>query len=89
MMNYRIEILPLSNYFVVAVKDKETAELKETFTLNESGADMLRLFCQNKDIVAVANEMSDIYGMPLDVITKDEEKFAEILMKKGPMLGLI
>lgn len=85
MMNYRIEILPLSNYFVVAVKDKETAELKETFTLNESGADMLRLFCQNKDIVAVANEMSDIYGMPLDVITKDVEKFAERLMKKGLM----
>ena len=84
-MNYRIEILPLSNYFVVAVKDKETAELKETFTLNESGADMLRLFCQNKDIVAVANEMSDIYGMPLDVITKDVEKFAERLMKKGLM----
>ena len=84
-MNYKIEILPLADYFVVAVKDKETAELKEAFTLNESGADMLKLFCQNKDIAAVANKMSDIYGMPLDIITKDVEKFAERLKKKGLM----
>jgi hypothetical protein len=84
-MNYKIEILPLANYFVVAVKDKETAELKETFTLNESAADMLRLFCQNKDVATVANEMSDIYDTPLDVITKHVEKFAETLMKKGLM----
>ena len=84
-MNYKIEILPLADYFVVAVKDKETAELKETFTLNESAADMLRLFCQNKDVATVANEMSDIYDTPLDVITKHVEKFAETLMKKGLM----
>ena len=81
-MKYKIEILPLADYFVVAVKDKETAELKESFTLNESGADMLKLFCQNKDVATVAREMSDIYDIPLDVITKDVEKFAEKLMKK-------
>ena len=84
-MNYKIEILPLADYFVVAVKDKDTAELKESFTLNESGADMLKLFCQNKDVATVASEMSDIYDIPLDVITKDVEKFAENLMKKGLM----
>lgn len=84
-MNYKIEILPLADYFVVAVKDKETAELKETFTLNESAADMLRLFCQNKDVATVARELSDIYDTPLDIITRHVEKFAESLMKKGLM----
>lgn len=85
MMNYIIEILPLADYFVVAVKDKETAELKDTFTLNESAADMLRLFNQNKDEATVANEMSNIYDIPYDVITKHVEKFAEKLIKKGLM----
>ncbi len=84
-MNYIIEILPLADYFVVAVKDKETAELKDTFTLNESAADMLRLFNQNKDEATVANEMSNIYDIPYDVITKHVEKFAEKLIKKGLM----
>lgn len=84
-MNSKIEILPLADYFVVAVKDKETAELKETFTLNESGADMLRLFCQNKDVETVASEMSDIYDISLEIITKHVEEFAESLMKKGLM----
>lgn len=84
-MNYIIEILPLADYFVVAVKDKETAELKDTFTLNESAADMLRLFNQNKDEATVANEMLNIYDIPYDVITKHVEKFAEKLIKKGLM----
>ena len=30
-MNYKIDIAPLSDYFVVIVKDKKTDELKDTF----------------------------------------------------------
>ena len=71
------------DYYVIAVKDKNTGELVETFTLNESGTDMLRLFCQDKDAAAVAQEIAEMYEAPLELVTKDVLAFAEKLQKKG------
>ena len=82
-MKHKIEIAPLLDYYVVAVKDKETGELVETFTLNESGTDMLRLFCQDKDVSAVAQEIAEMYEAPLELVTKDVTAFAEKLNRKG------
>ena len=82
-MKYKIEIAPLLDYYVIAVKDKETGELVETFTLNESGTDMLRLFCQDKDAAAVAKEIAEMYEAPLELVTKDVFAFAEKLKNKG------
>ena len=82
-MKYKIEILPLADYYVVAVKDKESLELKETFTLNESGADMLRFFCQDMDVEAVAQKISDLYEVPIDSIIRDVKIFADNIRKKG------
>ena len=82
-MKHKIEIAPLLDYYVIAVKDKETGELVETFTLNESGTDMLRLFCQDKDVSAVAQEIAEMYEAPLEQVTKDVTSFAEKLHKKG------
>ena len=82
-MKHKIEIAPLLNYYVIAVKDKETDNLVETFTLNESGTDMLRLFCQDKDVTAVAQKMAEMYEAPLELVTKDVSAFAEKLQKKG------
>ena len=82
-MNYKIEIAPLSNYYVVIVKDKKTDELKETFTLNESGADMLRLFCKNKNSKVVSKEIAEMYEAPLDLVMKDVLIFKEKLSQKG------
>lgn len=82
-MKYKIEMAPLADYYVVAVKDKDTSELKESFTLNESGADMLRLFCQDKEVSEIAKEIAEIYEAPLDLVTKDVERFADNLRKKG------
>lgn len=81
-MKYKIEIAPLVDYYVVAVKDKDTGELKETFTLNEGGIDMLKLFCEGKDTEAVAKEMANIYEAPLHLVTADVMAFAEKLKKK-------
>lgn len=81
-MKYKIEIAPLVDYYVVAVKDRDTDELKETFTLNESGTDMLRLFCEGKDTEVVAKEMADIYEAPLHLVTTDVLTFEEKLRKK-------
>lgn len=85
-MKHKIEIAPLLDYYVIAVKDKETGDLVETFTLNESGTDMLRLFCQNKDVTAVAQEIAEMYETPLEVVTKDVLAFAEKLRKKEIIL---
>ena len=82
-MKNKIEIVPLLDYYVIAVKDKETGELVETFTLNESGTDMLRLFYQGKDVAAVAQEIAEMYEAPVEIVTKDVSAFAEKLQKKG------
>lgn len=82
-MKYKIEIAPLADYYVIAAKDKETDKLIDTFTLNESGVDMLRLFCQEKDVRAIAQEIADIYEAPLEQISKDVALFAKSLHKKG------
>lgn len=82
-MKYKIDIAPLADYYVVAVKDKKTSELKDAFTLNESGAEMLRLFCQDMDVQAVAQEISNVYEVPLDLVTKDVQRFVDSLNKKG------
>ena len=81
-IKYKIEIAPLVDYYVVAVKDKDTDELKDTFTLNESGSDMLKLFCEGKDTEAVAKEMANIYEVPLHLVIADVGAFAEKLRKK-------
>ena len=83
MMKYKIEIAPLVDYYVVAVKDKDTDELKDTFTLNESGIDMLKLFCEGKDTEAVAKEMANLYEASLQLVSADVVAFAEKLRKKG------
>ena len=81
-MKHKIEIAPLLDYYVIAAKDKETGELVETFTLNESGTDMLRLFCQDKDVATVAQEIAEMYEVPLEIVKKDVSALAEKLQKK-------
>ena len=82
-MKHKIEIAPLLDYYVIAVKDKNTGELVESFTLNESGTDMLSLFCQDKDVTTVTQEIAEMYEAPLELVTKDVLAFAERLQKKG------
>lgn len=82
-MKHKIEMAPLADYYVIAVKDKETGELKESFTLNESGADMLRLFCEDKSPETVATEIAQMYETPVEIVAKDVQAFAERLRQKG------
>ena len=83
MMKYKVEIAPLVDYYVIATKDKETGTLVEIFTLNESGTDMLKLFCQERDISAVAKKIAEIYGVPIEQVIKDVTSFANNLKQKG------
>lgn len=82
-MKYRIEIAPLADYYVVAAKDKKSGELKESFTLNESAADILRLLCEEKDMETIAEEMSNMYEAPAKMIMNDIMKLTEELKQKG------
>ena len=82
-MKHKIEIAPLLDYYVIAVTNKETDDLVETFTLNETATDMLRLFCQDMDVAAVAQEIAEMYGAPLELVTKDVSAFADKLQQKG------
>ena len=83
IMKYKIEIAPLTDYYVVAAKDKNTGELKDSFTLNESAADILRLLCEEKDLESIAQEMSNMYEAPIKVIMNDIMKLTEELKQKG------
>ena len=74
---------PLVDYYVIAVKDKTTGELKDSFTLNESAADMLQLFCTGKDPKTIALEIAKNYDVPVEIVTKDVLQFADKLQQKG------
>ena len=67
-MKYRIEIEPLADHYVVAAKDWTTGVVKETFSLNESGVDMLRLFCEGDN--------------PLQLVSRDVLAFYDKLRQK-------
>jgi hypothetical protein len=84
-MKHKIEIAPLLDYYVIAVTDKETGELVDTFTLNETATDMLKLFCQDKDVATVAQEIAEMYEAPLELVTRDVSAFADKLQQKGLM----
>lgn len=82
-MKYKVETLPLADHYVVAAKDPETGEVKETFTLNESGVDMLQLFCEGKDAAGVAQGIAEMYDAPVELVTKDVKSFEDKLKAKG------
>lgn len=82
-MKYKIETAPLVDYYVIVAKDKNTGEIVDTFTLNESGTDMLKLFCQGKDVLTITEEIANMYEAPLDQVSEDVKTFAKKLHKKG------
>ncbi len=82
-MKYNFEIAPLADYYVIAVKDKKTKELVNTFTLNESGTDILRHLCQGKDVTAITQEIVEIYEAPVEQVSRDVKALVENLRKKG------
>lgn len=79
----KIDILPLADYYVVVTRNKESGKINESFTLNETGADMLKLFMEGKDITAVAQSIAEMYDAPIEMVTNDVTAFAETLMAKG------
>lgn len=83
MMRQIVEIAPLADYFVVAVKDKTTGALIDSFTLNESAADILKLFCEGKNPETIIIEIAEMYDAPKDRITNDVKKIMDKLRQKG------
>ena len=79
----KIDVLPLADYYVVVTRNKESGKINESFTLNETGADMLKLFMEGKDITAVAQSIAEMYDAPIEMVTNDVTAFAETLMAKG------
>lgn len=84
-MRYKIEIAPLADHFVVVASDRETERLKEAFRLNESAADMLKLFCEGLDVEAVAQRVAEMYHAPLHIVLNDTKALADKLKEKGLM----
>lgn len=84
-MRYKIEIAPLADHFVVVASDSETERLKETFALNESAADMLKLFSEGLEVETVAQKIAEMYHAPLHIVLNDTKVFADELKEKGLM----
>ena len=82
----KIDILPLADSYVVVARNKKNENIKESFTLNDTGADMLKLFMEGKDISAVIQAIAEMYDAPIDVVTDDVTAFAETLREKGLIL---
>lgn len=82
----KIDILPLADSYVVVARNKKNENIKESFTLNDTGADMLKLFMEGKDNSAVIQAIAEMYDAPIDVVTDDVTAFAETLREKGLIL---
>ena len=72
-MRYRIEMQPLAGRYVVALKDLETGDLLKTFVVNSSAAEMLRLYRDGLGVSAIANTLSQKYGVAVERIRADVE----------------
>lgn len=70
-MKFRIEILPLAGRFVVALKDPDSGDLVKTLSVNESAAEMIRLYSEGLDLLAIAQTLSEKYGLPVERIRTD------------------
>lgn len=82
-MKQIIEMAPLADYYVVAVKDKQTGALEESFTLNESAADILRLICEGYDTETIAQEIANKYETSIELITSDVSRLLDRFRQKG------
>jgi len=78
-----IDVAPLANNYVIVTKNKENGKVKTSFTVNETGMDMLKLFMDGKDKAVVAQIIAEMYSAPLDDVTHDVNVFAETLKDKG------
>lgn len=65
----------LAGRYVVALKDPETGDLLKTLVVNASAADILRLYRDGLDVSAIANTLSQRYGIPPERIHADAEAF--------------
>ncbi len=79
----KIDIAPLANNYVVVTRNKESGKIKDTFTLNETGVDMLKFFMEGKDCSAVALAMAELYGISIEDVEDDVTAFASDLKEKG------
>jgi len=78
-----IDIAPLADNFVVVARNKESGKIRKSFTLNETGIDMLKLFMEGKSTDAVAQVIAEMYEAPLEEVADDVTAFAETLKEKG------
>lgn len=62
---------PLASRYVVALKDPDTGDLVKTLVVNASAAEMIRLYRDGMDIPAIANNLSNKYGVPAERILAD------------------
>ena len=72
-MKYQIELQPLAGRYVVALKDPTTGIPVKVFTVNNSAAEMIRLYRDGKDTLSIAQTISNQYGVPFDQVRSDVE----------------
>lgn len=72
-MKYQIELQPLAGRYVVALKDQATGNPVKVFTVNNSAAEMIRLYRDGKDTLSIAQTISNQYGVPFDQVRSDVE----------------
>lgn len=83
MLKYTIEIAPLGSRYVVAAKDPDKGTVEQVFTLNETAANMLRLFSEGLDAEAVAERIARDYEAPVDIVRRDVDAFWKVIESKG------
>lgn len=76
---YRIEMAPLAGRYVVALKDPATGDLVKALSVNRTAAEMLSLYRDGLDTSAIAQSLSEKYGVPASTISRDLSRLLESL----------
>lgn len=72
---------PLAGRYIVAFKDPGSGALVKTLALNRSAGEMLKLHLEGHDVPAIAQILSERYGVQADRIATDAETLLSSLTK--------
>lgn len=78
-MKYKIDMEPLANHYVVAVKEKDTGLLVRTLTTDDNGAEIIKLLQMETSVSDTAKEIAARYNVSPDVVLADVEKLVALI----------
>ena len=82
-LKFDIAIQEVADKFMAVAKNTETEEVEKVFTLNGTGALILRALQENADIPAIVNQLLAEYDVTAQEAEAEVNNFIDMLKEKG------